>query len=69
MAWAIFRDAHRNAIIDIIHSGSDRVTVIVGGSFLDESLRKTVEERFRHDTDITNKLQGERSIRQRRAQN
>ena len=49
MAWAIFREAHSKAITEIISSGSDRVTAIVGGAFLDETVSRTLTERFRDD--------------------
>ena len=56
MTWAIFDDAHIKAIGEIIGSGSPRVTAIVGGALLDDTLRRTLSERFRNDNDITKKL-------------
>lgn len=56
LTWAIFEDAHIKAIGEIIGSGSPRVTAIVGGALLDDTLRRTLSERFRNDNDITKKL-------------
>jgi hypothetical protein len=56
MTWAIFDDSHLRAIAEIIHSGSERVTAIVGGALLDDTLRRTLAERLRDDRDITKKL-------------
>jgi hypothetical protein len=56
MTWAIFADAHIQAVGEIIRSGNDRVTAVVGGALLDDTLRRTLSERFREDRDTTKKL-------------
>ena len=56
MAWAVFSDEHTRGITEIIQSGSDRVTAIVGGALLDDTLRRTLAERLRNDKDISGKL-------------
>lgn len=56
MTWAIFRDEHIRAIGEIIGTGSGRVTAIVGGAMLDDTLRRTLSERLRNDKNIANKL-------------
>lgn len=56
MTWAIFSDEHIRAIGEIVQSGSERVTAIVGGAILDDTLRRTLAERLRDDKDIANKL-------------
>lgn len=56
MTWAIFDDSHLRGIAEIIHSGSERVTAIVGGALLDDTLRRTLAERLRDDKDTTKKL-------------
>ena len=56
MTWAIFSDAHRQGIAEMIQSGSDRVAVIVGGALLDDTLRRTLAERFSNDKRIADKL-------------
>lgn len=44
--WAIFNESHLRAIFDIVLSGSDIVTAIVGVTFLDNTLRLTLSQRF-----------------------
>lgn len=56
MAWAVFSDAHLRAIGEMIQSGSERITAIVGAALLDDTLRGTLAERFRDDKDIAKKL-------------
>ena len=56
MTWAIFSDAHLRAIGEIIQSSSERVAAIVGGALLDDTLRRTLEERLRNDKDISGKI-------------
>lgn len=47
MSWAIFDyKKHIDAVNEIVN-GSDRVVAIVGGTFLDETLRHTLEARLR----------------------
>ena len=58
MAWAVFSDEHTRGITEIIQSGSGRVTAIVGGALLDDTLRRTLAERMRNDKDISRKLLG-----------
>jgi DNA-binding MltR family transcriptional regulator len=58
MAWAIFREAHSKAILEIISSGSDRVAAIVGGAFLDETVSRTLTERFRDDAEAIKQTMG-----------
>ena len=56
MTWAVFDDSHTRGIVEIIQSGSPRVTAIVGGSLLDAALDRTLSERLRNDKDIAGKL-------------
>jgi hypothetical protein len=56
MTWAVFDDSHTRGIVEIIQSGSHRVTAIVGGSLLDAALDRTLSERLRKDKDIAGKL-------------
>ena len=57
MTWAIFSDGHIRAIVELIQqSQSERVTAIVGGALLDDTLRRTLTERLRDDKDIARKL-------------
>jgi hypothetical protein len=56
MPWAVFNDDHTRAIEEMLTSGSDRVIAILGGAILDDTLRRTLVERFHNDEDITNKL-------------
>jgi len=56
MAWALFGDQERGVLEMIEHSGSHRVTAIIGGALLDEALTRTVTERLRNDEDIADKL-------------
>jgi hypothetical protein len=57
MAWATFSDEHLRAIVELIQNqSSERVTAIVGGALLDDTLRRTLAERLRDDKDIANKL-------------
>jgi len=57
MTWAIFSDEHIRAIGEIIRDArSDRITAIVGGAMLDDTLRRTLSERLRNDRNIANQL-------------
>ena len=57
MTWAIFSDEHLRAIGELIQNQrSERITAIVGGALLDDTLRRTLAERLRDDKDIANKL-------------
>ncbi|HET9715749.1 MAG TPA: hypothetical protein VFP60_06135 [Pseudolabrys sp.] len=56
MAWALFGSQERGVLEMIEHSGSHRVTAIVGGALLDEALTRTVTERLRKHADIADKL-------------
>jgi DNA-binding MltR family transcriptional regulator len=63
MTWAIFDDSHTRGIIEMISSGSERVLAIVGGALLDETVRRTLKERFRNDPGIVaNILEVERPL-------
>lgn len=63
MSWAIFRDSHTRAIVEMISSGSERVLAIVGGALLDETVRRTLKERFRDDADaVANILDVDRPL-------
>jgi hypothetical protein len=56
--WAVLedlKDSHRKAIIEIL-TGSERALAVVGGALLDESLRRTLEERLIKDPDTTENL-------------
>ena len=56
MTWAIFDDVHMQAIGEVIASGSERVTAVVGGALLDDTLRRTLSERLRDHKDIRGKI-------------
>ena len=56
MTWAIFSDEHVRAIGEIISSGLPRVTAIIGGALLDDTLRRTLSERLLNDKNVANKL-------------
>ncbi len=56
MTWASFSGTHVRGIAEIFQSGSHRVTAIVGGALLDDTLRRTLAERLRNDKDIVGKL-------------
>ena len=56
MTWAIFSDEHVRGIGEIIRVGSPRVTAIVGGAMLDDTLRRTLSERLINDEDTAIKL-------------
>jgi len=57
MTWAIFRDAHTQAIVEMLQDGAtERVVAVVGGALLDETLRRTLAERLANDEDTTDKL-------------
>lgn len=58
MTWAILLDleeTHRNAIIELL-TGSERALVVVGGALLDESVRRTLEERLINKPDVVKHL-------------
>jgi hypothetical protein len=50
MVWALLDADQANAVQEIIKSGSERIMAVVGGAILDESLRRTLEERLRKDS-------------------
>lgn len=57
MTWAIFRDAHTQAIVEMLQDGAtDRIIAVVGGALLDETLRRTVAERLINEEDTADKL-------------
>jgi hypothetical protein len=63
MTWAIFDDSHTRGIIEMISSGSERVLTVVGGALLDETVRRTLKERFRDEPGIVaNILEVERPL-------
>jgi hypothetical protein len=47
MVWAILGNEMNGAMAEIINNPSDRVVAILGTSVIDESLRRTLENRFR----------------------
>jgi DNA-binding MltR family transcriptional regulator len=58
MTWAILEDlkeAHTRAIVEIL-TGSERALAIVGGALLDESVQRTLSERFRNEKEIVDGL-------------
>ncbi len=55
MVWAILGEPQSEAIKEILESRSDRIIAIVGGAILDETLKRTLEERLRNDRNISNK--------------
>ncbi len=57
MTWAIFpREAHYQAVAEILATGSPRVVAVVGVALLDEAVTRTLRERFRNDGNILNNL-------------
>lgn len=56
MPWAIFSDEHRRAIAEILQSNSERIVAIVGVAMLDDTIRRTLSERFRYHKDTQEKL-------------
>ena len=56
MVWAILGEEYNKAINEIIASDSDRIIAVVGGAMLDDTLRRTLEERLRDNKDINKKL-------------
>lgn len=56
MTWATHSEDHYKAIAEILMSGSDTAVAIIGGSYLDDTLRRTLSERLRDDKDIRRKL-------------
>jgi hypothetical protein len=56
MAWAMFNEAQRAPLLEIINSKSPRVIAILGGAMLDESLRRTIEMRFRPHENTNKRL-------------
>jgi hypothetical protein len=47
MVWAIFTEPQFKAIEEVRSFQSERVLAIIGGTLLDEALRRTLEERLR----------------------
>ncbi len=56
MVWAILGEDQTKAIKEIVASDSDRIIAVVGGAMLDQTLRQTLEDRFRDNKDKNNKL-------------
>ena len=56
MVWAILGEDYKKAIEEIVASGSDRIMAVVGGAMLDDTLRRTLEDRLRQNRDMNEKL-------------
>lgn len=56
MTWAIFTSEHSQAIGEIISTGSPRVTAIIGGALLDDTLRRTLSERLLNYKNTSDKI-------------
>jgi hypothetical protein len=56
MVWALLNPDQQSALSEITKFDSDRVTAILGGAMLEDSLRRTLEQRFRPDKDINQKI-------------
>lgn len=56
MSWAIFDYKKHIAAVNEIVTGPDRIVAIVGGAFLDETLRHTLEARLQDHEKIRGKL-------------
>src|SRR5262249_32745958 len=57
MPWAIFPE-HTKALGEIISGSSERVTAIVGGALLDETVTRTLAERLHNDPDTIQRILG-----------
>lgn len=59
MTWAIFPDdAHLQAVLELIRTGSERVKAVVGGALLDQAVTRTLCERLRDDSVVVNNILG-----------
>lgn len=56
MTWAFYGDDQLQAIAEIVRTGNDTITVIIGGAILDDTLRRTLSQRLRDDKNIRDKL-------------
>lgn len=56
MVWAILGEEYHKAIDEIVASDSDRIIAVVGGAMLDDTLRRTLEDRFRQKKKMNEKL-------------
>jgi hypothetical protein len=58
MTWAIFDDSHVRGIGEMISSNSERVLAVVGGALLDDTVRRTLEERLVKNSELVANLVG-----------
>jgi hypothetical protein len=56
VVWAILNRDQQAALREITKFDSDRVMAILGGAMLDDSLRRTLEHRFRPDEKVNENL-------------
>jgi hypothetical protein len=56
MVWTILNADQNAALKEIVQFQSDRISAILGGAMLDDSLRRALEHRLRPDKDINDKL-------------
>jgi hypothetical protein len=47
MTWAVFDDSHLTAIGELLLTGTERVTAVIGGALLEEAVERTLVERLR----------------------
>lgn len=45
--WAFLDNSQRDAVTEMLSSNSDRIIAVLGGAILDNTLRRTLEERLR----------------------
>ena len=56
MVWTFLNAAQEGALREIMAIKSERITAILGGAMLDDSLRRALETRLRPDKDMNKKL-------------
>lgn len=56
MVWTVLNSAQESALREIVTIKSDRISAILGGAMLDDSLRRAIESQLRHDKDMNEKL-------------
>jgi hypothetical protein len=59
MVWAVINEAIRNATTELVQSTSTRVVAVLGGSVIDEALRRALESRLVPDQKFIDDLFGE----------
>jgi hypothetical protein len=57
MVWALLNQAQNAALNELLEGQqSDRIVAIIGGAMLDDSLRHAIEQRFRFEKGVNDKL-------------